>query len=103
MDYQNLAREFDRMAGSRMRLHHGGLELHVALGSVSSIRARRRLKRLGLIQTDAAKDLLDFVDSVAISKVLEDQPLAVRYSTVKRGKTRPRVYSPTVEEVLQRD
>lgn len=103
MDYANLAREFDRMAGSRMRLHHGGLPIHVALGSTKAIRARRRLRRLGLEETDAARDLMQFVDHLAVNAVLEEQPLSVRYATVKRGKARRAVYSPTVDEVLKTD
>ena len=100
MDYANLAREFDRMAGSRMRLHHGGLPLHVALGSSKAIRARRRLRRLGLEQTEAARDLMQFVDHLAVNAVLDEQPLSVRYATVKRGKARRSVYAPSVDEVI---
>lgn len=100
MDYANLAREFDRMAGSRMRLHHGGLPIHVAMGSSKAIRARRRLRRLGLEKTEAGKDLMEFVDHLAMNSVLEEQPLAVRYATVKRGKSRRTVYSPSVSEVI---
>lgn len=100
MEFANIAREFDRMAGSRMRLHHGGLELHVALGSTKAIRARRRLKRLGLIDDERAKDLVSFVDDLAMNAALDEQPLSVRYATVKRGRSRPAVYSKTVEDVL---
>jgi hypothetical protein len=100
MDYANLAREFDRMAGSRMRLHHGGLPLHVALGSTKAIRARRRLRRLGLAETEAGKDMLEFVDHLAVNSILQEQPLSVRYATVKRGKARRVVYSPSVDEVI---
>ena len=37
MNSRDVRREFDRMAAQRMRLHSGGVPLHVALGGTPSV------------------------------------------------------------------
>lgn len=82
-------REFDRIAASRMRLHGGGLPLHVALGSRGSLLFRYRLRRMG-INPDEVKEAVRLVDEAAMVETLQGMPMSVRYATVARKqKKRP--------------
>ena len=84
-------RQFDRIAAARMRLHEGGLPLHVALGSKPSIMFRFRLRRMG-ITIEEAQDLVALVDESAIAETMSSMPISVRYATVKREQKRRPVW-----------
>jgi hypothetical protein len=75
-------RKLDNLAASRMFL-----EKHEALSaSPESITLRFKLKRLGVdLDSQAAKDLLALVDSLGYQKMLRHQPIATRFSAVKRN------------------
>jgi hypothetical protein len=81
---REIEREFDRIAASRMRLHSGGLEDHVALGESMSITWRFKLKKMGLSIGGKASELTELIDAVAIQRTLMAQSLGVRYATVTR-------------------
>ena len=86
-------REYDRIAASRMSKLNGGIPLHVALSNSRSITLRNKMKRLGL-EGEHIKDLIALVDEIGIQKNLENQPIGVRFATVKREKSKPRVWNP---------
>jgi len=85
-------REYDRIAGSRIAKMGGGIPLYVALGSKSSIILRNKLKRLG-IKGEHIEDLLKLVDEVGIQESLKEQPLGVRFATVKTKRNKPKVWN----------
>ena len=84
-------REFDRIAASRMRLHDGGVPLHVALGGRSSILFRYRLKRMGINPGDV-KEAVQLVDEAALVETLASMPMSVRYATVARKQNKRPVW-----------
>ncbi len=88
---KNKNREYDRIAGSRISKMKGGIPLHVALGSRESIILRNKLKRLGL-KGDHINDLISLVDEIGIQESLREQPLGVRFATVKTQKNKPKIW-----------
>ena len=82
-------RSLDRLSASRMFLEH-----HEALSALSdSITLRFKLKRMGLSESDpAAKELIALVDSLGYQKMLANQPVATRYSAVKRPISKKKVF-----------
>jgi len=62
------------------------LEKHVALSGIKdSITIRMKLRRLGIdLDSDSAHIILDLIDSLGYQKMLEHQPIATRFSAVKR-------------------
>lgn len=97
---KELQREFDKIAVSRMKTHNGGLNLHTALGNKSSIRIRWKLRRLGLMKSELGKDLAHLIDEIAINETFTDTPISVRYASVAREETKPKVFSPLVEDII---
>ena len=75
-------RKLDNLAASRMFQ-----EKYEALSaSPESITLRFKLKRLGVaLDAQAAKDVLALVDSLGYQKMLRHQPIATRFSAVKRN------------------
>jgi hypothetical protein len=82
-------RSLDRLSASRMFLEH-----HEALSALSdSITLRFKLKRMGLSESDpAAQELIALVDSLGYQKMLANQPVATRYSAVKRPIHKKKVF-----------
>ena len=74
-------RQLDRLSASRMFL-----ERHEALSAhKESITLRFKLKRLGLdLEPEEAQALIEIVDSIGYQKMLANQPVATRFSAVKR-------------------
>jgi len=62
------------------------LERHVALsGSKESVTIRMKLKAWGISEeSDEAKMMIDLIDSIRFQKMLANQPIASRFSSVKR-------------------
>ncbi len=89
---REIEKEFDRIASSRMRLHSGGLEDHVALGESMSITWRFKLKKMGLDIGGQASELTELIDSVAIQRTLAAQSLGVRYAAVKRPSKKDEIW-----------
>ena len=75
------ARILDRISASRMHC-----DSHVALtAKPASITLRFKLARLGIdVESEQAQSLIQLVDDLGIQKMLADQPIATRYSAVKR-------------------
>ena len=86
-------RDYDRIAGSRMSKMKGGIPLHVALSNSKSITFRNKIKRLGL-EGDHIDDLISLIDEIGIQKTLLNQPLGVRFATIKREKSKPNIWKP---------
>lgn len=86
-------REYDRIAGSRVSKMNGGIPLHVALSTKKSIIFRNKMKRLGL-KGEHIKDLIALVDELGIQETLREQPLGVRFATVKGEKKGPKIWKP---------
>ena len=82
-------RSLDRLSASRMFLEH-----HEALSALSdSITLRFKLKRMGLSESDpAAQELIALVDSLGYQKMLANQPVATRYSAVKRPISKQKIH-----------
>ena len=82
-------RSLDRLSASRMFLEH-----HEALSALSdSITLRFKLKRMGLSESDpAAQELISLVDSLGYQKMLANQPVATRYSAVKRPISKQKIH-----------
>lgn len=97
---QDLQREFDKIAVSRMQKHNGGLNLHTALGNKSSIRIRWKLERLGLLKSEEGKNLSRLIDEIAINQTFSDSPIGVRYASVKRDKSDVEIFSPLVSDII---
>lgn len=91
-------REFDKIAASRMRLHNGGLLLHEALSDNDSIRIRRKLKRLGLLHHPSAQEMLELTDLSGFNRMLQLQPLGVRYATVQRSSKSVTIFSRNIKD-----
>jgi hypothetical protein len=74
-------RQLDRLSANRMFL-----ERHVALsGSKDSVIIRLKLKRMGLDnRSKNCQEIIDLVDSLGFQKMLANQPIATRFSAVKR-------------------
>jgi len=70
------------------------LEHHEALSALSdSITLRFKLKRMGLSESDpAAQELIALVDSLGYQKMLANQPVATRYSAVKRPISKQKIH-----------
>lgn len=92
--------DYDRIAGSRLRIHQGGLEIHQALSSKESILVRRLISRLNLNRNSNSSKLISLVDELGINSTLQNQPLGVRYATVKRKASKPYIYNQTIETSL---
>lgn len=92
--------DYDIIAGNRLRVHQGGLEIHHALSSKESILVRRLISRLRLNNNPNSKKLISLVDEIGISKTLQNQPLGVRYATVKREAKIPFIYNQSLEDVI---
>jgi len=93
MNSRDVRREFDRMAAQRMRLHSGGVPLHVALGGRPSVSLRFKMKRLGFgLDRPEVNDLLELVDSVEYQKSMSQMPMSIRYATVSRPRRERRVW-----------
>lgn len=86
-------REYDRIAGSRVSKMNGGIPLHVALSTKKSIIFRNKMKRLGL-KGEHIRDLIALVDELGIQETLREQPLGVRFATVKGKKKGPKIWKP---------
>ena len=97
---QDLQREYDKIAVSRMQKHNGGLNLHTALGNKSSIRIRWKLERLGLLKSEEGKNLSRLIDEIAINQTFSDSPIGVRYASVKRDKSDVEIFSPLVSDII---
>lgn len=82
-------RSLDRLAASRMFLEH-----HEALSALSdSITLRFKLKRMGFAEDHpVAIELLALVDSLGYQKMLANQPVATRFSAVKRHITKSKIH-----------
>ena len=81
-----------------MRLHNGGLLLHEAMSDNDSIRIRRKLKRLGLLHHPSAQEMLELTDVTGFNKMLQLQPLGVRYATVQRSQKQVKVFSRNISD-----
>lgn len=93
MNSRDVRREFDRMAAQRMRLHSGGVPLHVALGGGPSVSLRFKLKRMGhSLDAPEIEDLLNLVDSMEYQKSMNNMPMSIRYAAVSRPKRERRVW-----------
>ncbi len=68
-----------------------GVPLHVAISNKRSITLRNKLKRLGL-EGDHIDDLISLVDEIGIMHTLENQPIGVRFSTVKNKSSKPNIW-----------
>lgn len=90
---QTKNREYDRIAANRMSKIKGGIPLHVALSNSRSITIRNKMLRLGL-KGSHIDDLISLVDEIGIQKSLENQPIGVRFATIKREKSKPKVWNP---------
>ena len=90
---QTKNREYDRIAANRMSKIKGGIPLHVALSNSRSITIRNKMQRLGL-KGSHIDDLISLVDEIGIQKSLENQPIGVRFATIKREKSKPKVWNP---------
>ena len=86
-------REYDRIAGSRMSKMKGGIPLHVALSNSKSITLRNKIKRMGL-KGSHIDDLISLIDEIGIQSTLQNQPLGVRFATIKREKSKPKIWKP---------
>jgi hypothetical protein len=93
MSTRESEREYDRIAGSRISKMNGGIALHVALSKSPSITLRNKLKRMGL-QGEHITDLVQMIDELGYQKTLAEQPIGVRFATVKQAKRKPRIWSP---------
>lgn len=100
VNYVQASREFDRIATSRMRIHKGGLSLSSALGNRSSIRIRWKLRRLGLLDTEEGKDLIQLIDELGFNETLATQPIGVRYASVERKEDSATIFSPMMNSIL---
>lgn len=87
----NRAREFDIIAGSRIKKIGEGIPLHVAIGNKNSITFRNKMRRMGL-KGEVVDSLIRLIDEVAIQKTLENQSIGVRFSTVQEAKVKPKVF-----------
>ena len=90
---QTKNREYDRIAANRMSKIKGGIPLHVALSNSRSITIRNKMLRLGL-KGSHIDDLIALVDEIGIQKSLGNQPIGVRFATIKREKSKPKVWNP---------
>tara|TARA_Y100001938_G_C8100800_1_gene441577 strand:- start:3393 stop:3674 length:282 start_codon:yes stop_codon:yes gene_type:complete len=88
MSYRERQREFDKIAASRMRTTNGGFPLHLALGQPESIRLRWKLKRMGV----ESPELIQLIDEISYQKTLLNQPLGVRYASIKRKQKKREVW-----------
>lgn len=88
MSYRERQREFDKIAASRMRTTNGGFPLHLALGQPESIRLRWKLKRMGV----ESPELIQLIDEISYQKSLLNQPLGVRYASIKRKQKKREVW-----------
>tara|TARA_X000001036_G_C20670080_1_gene802141 strand:+ start:835 stop:1056 length:222 start_codon:yes stop_codon:yes gene_type:complete len=70
------------------------LEKHVALSGIKdSITIRMKLRRLGIdLDSESAHIILDLIDSLGYQKMLEHQPIATRFSAVKRDIHKQKVW-----------
>tara|TARA_Y100001937_G_C6946702_1_gene252802 strand:+ start:130 stop:402 length:273 start_codon:yes stop_codon:yes gene_type:complete len=82
-------RQLDRLSASRMFL-----ERHVALSGIKdSVTIRMKLRRLGIPEdSDSAQIILDLIDSIGYQKMLANQPIATRFSAVKREIQKQKVW-----------
>lgn len=87
----NRQREFDIIAGSRIKKIGEGIPLHVAIGNKNSITFRNKMRRMGL-KGEVVESLVKLIDEVAIQKTLESQSIGVRFSTVQEAKTKPKIF-----------
>ena len=87
----NKQREFDLIAGSRIKKIGEGIPLHVALGNKNSITFRNKMRRMR-IKGHVVDELIRLIDEVAIQKTLEGQSIGVRFSTVQEAKTKPKMF-----------
>jgi hypothetical protein len=85
-------REFDMIAGSRLSKLKPGIERHVALGNIHSITLRNKFKRMGL-QGYHIDEALNMVDQIGIQKTLDRQSLGVKFSTMQKAKSRPKIWN----------
>lgn len=93
MSTRESEREYDRIAGSRIAKMNGGIALHVALAKSPSITLRNKLKRMGL-KGEHITDLVKMIDDLGYQKTLSEQPIGVRFATVKQAQRKPRIWSP---------
>ena len=80
-------REYDRIAGARIA-KIGGFSKHLALSNRKSIILRNKFKRLGL-EGEHIDSILALADEIGYQETLQNQPLGVRFSTIK-VKKKPR-------------
>ena len=85
-------REFDLIAGNRLSKLKPGIERHVALGHIHSITLRNKFKRMGL-SGDHIDSALQMVDEIGIQKTLNNQSIGVKFSTMQKAKTKPRIWN----------
>lgn len=92
MNNRELQRRLDRISAARIS-RIKPIEFHVALGSINSITLRNKLNRMGLkgSHIDAA---VNMIDEIGFQKVLSNQPLASRFATMKKSKTKPKIWNP---------
>ena len=87
----NKQREFDLIAGSRIKKIGGGIPLHVAIGDKNSITFRNKMRRMRLNGV-IVDELIKLIDEVAIQKTLQSQSIGVRFSTVQGAGAKPKVF-----------
>lgn len=87
----NKQREFDLIAGSRIKKIGEGIPLHVAISNKNSITFRNKMRRMR-IKGEVVDELIRLIDEVGIQKTLENQSIGVRFSTVQEAKRSPKVF-----------
>ena len=93
MNQRELQRMLDKIAGARISKIGQGIPIHVALSNRNSITLRNKLKRMNLngFHVDQA---LKMVDEIGIQKMLENQTLATKFSTIAIAKRKPNIWKP---------
>lgn len=85
-------REFDLIAGNRISKLKPGIKKHVALGNRNSITLRNKFKRMNL-KGSHVDEALKMVDEIGFQKILENQSIGVRFSTVSKSRSKPKIWN----------
>ena len=80
-------RQLDELSASRMFL-----ERHVALSGPRLDYNQDELRRLGILKIQIQPIILDLIDSSIYQKMLANQPIATRFSAVKREIVKQKVW-----------
>lgn len=83
-------REYDRIAGNRIS-KTGGFDMHVSLSNKKSIILRNKFSRLGL-RGKHINSILKLADELGFQEIMENQPLGVRFSTVKQKNYKRKIW-----------